>query len=80
MALNSDREHVIATLRANERELKTPAFCGCAFSVRLRGETGNDVKLIAEFDRASSLIDLTGLENRLADLPGRPLTWRSDAC
>ena len=35
-----------------------------------RGEAGNDVDLVAEFDRALSLIDLVGLENVLSDLLG----------
>ena len=38
-----------------------------------RREAGNDVDLVAEFDRAWSLIDLVGLENRLSDLLGRPV-------
>jgi uncharacterized protein len=74
MVLNSDRERVIATLRAHEQELKSAGI----FRLRLfgsvaRGEAGNDVDLVAEFDRALSLIDLIGLENRLSGLIGRPV-------
>jgi uncharacterized protein len=74
MALNSDRDHVIATLRAHERELKNAGISRLRlFGSVARGETGNDVDLVAEFDRALSLIDLIGLENRLSDLLGRPV-------
>jgi predicted nucleotidyltransferase len=38
-----------------------------------RGEVGNDVDLVAKFDRALSLTDLAGLENRFSDLLGRPV-------
>ena len=74
MVLNSDRDHVIATLRAHERELKGFGIVRLRlFGSIARGEAGNDVDLVAEFDRALSLIDLVGLENRLSDLLGRPV-------
>ena len=74
MVLNSERDHVIATLRAHERELKNAGVVRLRlFGSVARGEAGNDVDLVAEFDRALSLIDLVGLENRLSDLLGRPV-------
>jgi hypothetical protein len=74
MVANSDRDHVIATLRAHERELKNSGIVRLRlFGSVARGEAGNDVDLVAEFDRALSLIDLVGLENRLSDLLGRPV-------
>jgi uncharacterized protein len=74
MVLNSDRDHVIATLRAHERELKNAGIVRLRlFGSVARGEAGNDVDLVAEFDRALSLIDLVGLENRLSDLLGCPV-------
>jgi uncharacterized protein len=67
------RDHVIATLRAHEAELKAAGIVRLSlFGSVARGETGNDVDLVAEFDQAKSmsLIDLVGLENRLSDLLG----------
>jgi predicted nucleotidyltransferase len=69
-----DREQVIATLRAHESELKDAGIVRLSlFGSVARGEVGNDVDLVAEFDEAKglSLIDLIGLENRLSDLLGR---------
>jgi predicted nucleotidyltransferase len=72
--LNSNRDHVLATLRAHERELKDAGILRLRlFGSVARGEAGNDVDLVAEFDRALSLIDLIGLEHRLSDLLGRPV-------
>ena len=71
-----DREQVIATLRAHQQELKA---CGIVrlslFGSVARGERGNDVDLMAEFDvsRQFSLLDMVGLENRLADILGVPV-------
>lgn len=74
MVLNSNRDQVIATLRAHEGELKNAGIVRLRlFGSVARGEAGNDVDLVAEFDRALSLIDLVGLENRLSDLLGRPV-------
>lgn len=74
MVLSSDRDHVIATLRAHKEELKNAGIVRLRlFGSLARGEAGNDVDLAAEFDRALSLIDLVGLENRLSDLLGRPV-------
>lgn len=74
MVLNSNRDQVIATLRAHEGELRNAGIVRLRlFGSVARGEAGNDVDLVAEFDRALSLIDLVGLENRLSDLLGRPV-------
>ena len=74
MVPNSDRNHVIATLRAHEQELKNAGIVRLRlFGSIARGEAGNDIDLVAEFDRALSLIDLVGLENRLSDLLGCPV-------
>jgi predicted nucleotidyltransferase len=79
MVLNSDRDHVIAILRAHERELKDAGIVRLRlFGSVARGEVGNDVDLVAEFDRAVSLIDLVGLQNRLSDLLGRPVDLAQD--
>jgi predicted nucleotidyltransferase len=67
------RDDVIATLRAHEAELKEAGIVRLAlFGSVARGEEGNDVDLLAEFDESKSisLIDLVGLENRLSDLLG----------
>ena len=74
IVLNADRDHILAMLRAHERELKNAGIVRLRlFGSVARGEAGNDVDLVAEFDRAVSLIDLVGLENRLSDLLGRPV-------
>lgn len=74
MVLNLDKDHVIATLRLHERELKNAGIVRLRlFGSVARGEVGNDIDLVAEFDRAFSLIDLVGLQNRLSDLLGRPV-------
>jgi predicted nucleotidyltransferase len=71
-----DREQVIVTLRAHQQELRA---CGIVrlslFGSVARGERGNDVDLMAEFDvsRQFSLLDMVGLENRLADILGVPV-------
>jgi predicted nucleotidyltransferase len=71
-----NREEVIATLRAHERELKASGIVRLSlFGSIARGEHGNDVDLMAEFDAAKqfSLMDMAGLENRLADILGVPV-------
>lgn len=81
MVLNSERDHVIETLRAQERELKNAVIVKLRlFGSVARGEAGNDVDLAAEFDRALSLIDLVGLENRLSDCWAAPFTWLRNGC
>jgi predicted nucleotidyltransferase len=72
-----DREHVIATLRQHEPELRAAGIV----HLRLHGSLAraeshtSDVDLIAEFDPARhlSLLDMIGLENRLSDLLGAPV-------
>jgi hypothetical protein len=69
-------EQVITTLRAHERELKASGIARLSlFGSVARGERGNDVDLMAEFDatRQLSLFDMVGLENRLADILGVPV-------
>ncbi|MGO9262098.1 MAG: nucleotidyltransferase family protein [Bryobacteraceae bacterium] len=69
-----DRDYVIATLRAHERELKAAGIVRLRlFGSVARGESGNDVDLVADFDKALSLLDLVRLENQLSDLLGRPV-------
>ncbi|HWD97950.1 MAG TPA: nucleotidyltransferase family protein [Bryobacteraceae bacterium] len=79
MLLGMDRDAVIATLRAHAPELKAAGIVRLRlFGSVARGEVGNDVDLVAEFDRALSLIDLVGLENRLSDLLGRKVDLAQD--
>ena len=71
-----DKEQVIATLRAHEQELKSAGILRLSlFGSVARGEAGNDVDLMAEFDASKrlSLLDMVGLENRLADILGVPV-------
>jgi predicted nucleotidyltransferase len=71
-----DKEQVIAALRAHEQELKGAGIVRLSlFGSVARGEAGNDVDLMAEFDASKrlSLLDMVGLENRLADILGVPV-------
>ena len=53
IVLNADRDHILAMLRAHERELKNAGIVRLRlFGSVARGEAGNDVDLVAEFDRA----------------------------
>ena len=70
-----ERDRVIAKLREHEPELKAAGIV----HLRLHGSVArreasetSDVDLIAEFDATKplSLLDMVGLENRLADLLG----------
>jgi uncharacterized protein len=68
-----NREQVIERLRQHEAELKGAGITRLSlFGSVARGERGNDVDLMAEFDssRQFSLLDMVGLENRLADILG----------
>lgn len=70
-----DREQVIATLRTYEPELRAAGIVHVRIHGSMaRGEAGpdSDVDLIADFDRSMrlSLLDMVGLENRLADILG----------
>jgi predicted nucleotidyltransferase len=73
-----DRDRVIFRLRECEAELRRAGIVHLRLHGSVaRGEAGpdSDVDLIAEFDAARkfSLLDLVGLENRLADLLGVPV-------
>ncbi|HVW86298.1 MAG TPA: nucleotidyltransferase domain-containing protein [Bryobacteraceae bacterium] len=68
-----DREQVIARLRTHEVELKNAGILRLSlFGSVARGEPGNDVDLMADFDGSKrlSLLDMVGLENRLAEILG----------
>jgi predicted nucleotidyltransferase len=70
-----NRTQVLATLRAHERELKDAGVVRLSlFGSAARGDAGpdSDVDLLAAFDesRRLSLLDLVGIELRLADLLG----------
>lgn len=70
-----DREHVIAKLRAHERQLKEAGIVRLSlFGSTARGEAepNSDVDLLAAFDntRRISLLDIAGMENDLSDLLG----------
>jgi predicted nucleotidyltransferase len=71
-------EHVIATLRAHEAELRQAGIRRLSlFGSVARGdaEADSDVDLVAEFDPAAEmdLIRLVGLERRIAETLGRPV-------
>ena len=70
-----DRDRVIAKLREHEPELKAAGIVHLRLHGSVaRGEASaaSDVDLIADFDATKplSLLDMVGLENRLADLLG----------
>jgi hypothetical protein len=70
------RERVLQILREHEPELKRAGIVRLAlFGSVARGETGNDVDLMAEFDSAKrlSLLDMAGLESRLSELLDAPV-------
>ncbi len=71
-------EDVLAILRANEAELRTAGIRRLSlFGSVARGEAGpdSDVDLVVELDRDAhiDLFRLTGLEQRIAELLGRPV-------
>jgi predicted nucleotidyltransferase len=70
-----DKSTVIAKLREYEPELKAAGITRLSlFGSVARGDASSesDVDLMAEFDPAKqfSLLDMVGLENRLADILG----------
>ena len=70
-----DRESVLATLRAHERELKDAGVVRLSlFGSTARGDAGpdSDVDLLAAFDEAKrlSLLDFVGIQIHLAQLLG----------
>ena len=73
-----DKEHVIAKLRAHERQLKEAGIVRLSlFGSTARGEAGpdSDVDLLAAFNetRRLTLLDVVGLELQLSDLLGCPV-------
>jgi predicted nucleotidyltransferase len=73
-----NRSTVIAKLREYEPELRAAGIMRISlFGSVARGDESSesDVDLMAEFDPAKqfSLLDMVGLENRLADILGVPV-------
>jgi predicted nucleotidyltransferase len=71
-----NRDQVIATLRRHERELRAAGVVRLSvFGSTVRGDRrpDSDVDLLASFDesRRLSLLDVVGIELRLADLLGQ---------
>lgn len=69
------REHILATLRAHEAELRAAGVVHLSvFGSAARGEAtdASDVDLMAEFDpaRQQTLVTLGGLQNRLSEWLG----------
>jgi hypothetical protein len=72
------RDQVIATLRAHEPELRAAGLLRLALFgsvARNEAKAGSDIDLLAAFDSARqfSLLDVIGIENKLADLLGQPV-------
>jgi len=72
------RDEVITTLRAHEPELRAAGVLRLSLfgsTARDEAQVGSDIDLLAAFDgaRKLSLLDVIGIENRLADLLGRPV-------
>ena len=70
-----DREHVIAKLRAHERQLKDAGIVRLSLlGSTARGDAGpdSDVDLLAAFDhtRRISLLDIVGMELDLTEMLG----------
>jgi predicted nucleotidyltransferase len=71
-----NRESVISILRAHENELKSAGITGIAlFGSVARGEAGNDVDLMADFDesRRLTLLDMGKFESDLSAMIGAPV-------
>ncbi len=73
-----DRDHVIASLRANGRQLKEAGVLRLSlFGSTARNEAGpnSDVDLLAAFDvsRELSLLDVVGIELQISRLLGVPV-------
>lgn len=72
----SNRDQVVSILREHAGELKETGIVRLSlFGSVARGEPGNDVDLMAEFDtsRSLTLLDMVGLENKLSELLGAPV-------
>ncbi len=70
------RDEVIATLRAHELELRAAGVVRLALfgsTARDEARADSDIDLLAAFDdaRKLSLLDMIGIENKLADLLGQ---------
>jgi predicted nucleotidyltransferase len=69
------RDEIIATLREYEPELRAAGVTRLALFgsvARNEAQEGSDIDLLAAFD-AGREFSLLGIENRLADLIGRPV-------
>jgi predicted nucleotidyltransferase len=71
-------DEVITTLRAHEEELRAAGILRLSLFGSAAGDGGHaasDIDLLAAFDdtHVLSLLDVIGIENRLADLLGRPV-------
>jgi predicted nucleotidyltransferase len=72
------RDEVIATLREHEPDLRSAGIVRLSLFgsvARDEAQAESDIDLLAAFDssRALSLLDVIGIENRLADLLGQPV-------
>jgi predicted nucleotidyltransferase len=72
------RDEVIATLREHEPELRSAGVVRLSLfgsAARDEARADSDIDLLAAFDgaRPLSLLDVIGIENRLADLLGSPV-------
>jgi predicted nucleotidyltransferase len=72
------RDEVITTLRAHEPELRAAGVVRLSLfgsTARNEARADSDIDLLAAFDDAHrlSLLDVIGIENRLADLLGQPV-------
>jgi uncharacterized protein len=72
------RDEVLTTLRAHQPELRAAGVLRLSLfgsTARDEAQEGSDIDLLAAFDAARklSLLDVIGIENRLADLLGRPV-------
>jgi predicted nucleotidyltransferase len=72
------RDEVIATLREHEPELRSAGVVRLSLFgsvARNQAQATSDIDLLAAFDdaHALSLLDIIGIENRLADLLGQPV-------
>jgi predicted nucleotidyltransferase len=72
---NMDREHVIATLRGHELELRAAGIIRLSlFGSTARGDyrPDSDIDLLAAFDdtRRISLLDVVGMEEQISQMLG----------
>jgi len=71
-----DREHVIATLRLHEPELRAAGILRLSLfgsTARGDGRPDSDIDLLAAFDhtRRISLLDVVGIEEQISSMLGR---------